>query len=361
MTLNTILRPNPSSGVPLYLQLADQLSRAIESGAFRPGEPMPGVRPLAQELVVHPNAIARAYKALEARGLVRPFPADTRGPDVTRGIAPGSDLGPALEKGWLASPRTTRPPAADCRSREEILRELATAREVQERLLPQEYPAERGLDCAGLCRPALGVGGDYFDFVRAAHQSLGVAIGDVSGKGMPAALLMATLRASLRGQTMGRAADLAGVMANLNVAVFESSASNRYASLFYAQFDAAFRTLAFVNAGHNPPFVVKARSGNVVRLDPSGPVIGLMRECTFVERRMAVESGDVLVAFTDGITDAMNAAGDEWGEERLAHAVARHMRLPARELAAQIMRDVDGFVGSARQHDDMTLVAIRIP
>jgi len=338
MTLNTMFRPNPSSGIPLYLQLADQLSRAIETGAFRPGEPMPGVRPLAQELVVHPNAIARAYQALEARGLVRPFNAG----------------------GWLATPHHERPRAADWRSREEILRDLAKASEVQERLLPQEYPAEHGLDCAGLCRPALGVGGDYFDFIRAANQSLGVAIGDVSGKGMPAALLMATLRASLRGQTMRRAADLAEVMANLNETVFESSAANRYASVFYAQFDAAFRTLAFVNAGHNPPLVVKAHGG-ILRLDPSGPVIGLMRECAFVEQRVAVESGDVLVAFTDGVSEAMNAAGDEWGEDRLIAAVARHRALPARELLARIMREVDAFVGGARQHDDMTLVAIRIP
>jgi phosphoserine phosphatase RsbU/P len=188
----------------------------------------------------------------------------TRG-DIRLLDAVAAQTGLALENS-----RLTAAIAEEVAIREKAKRELEIAREVQERLFPQEYPPIPGIVYAGACRPALGVGGDYYDFIPRSSNRLGIAIGDVSGKGIPAALLMATLRAYLRGQTTGHEAHLAGLMCNLNRLVYESSAPNRYATFFYGEYDAATSRLVYVNAGHNPPIVVRC-SGEIARLDVGGP------------------------------------------------------------------------------------------
>jgi phosphoserine phosphatase RsbU/P len=267
-----------------------------------------------------------------------------------------TQTGLALENG-----RLTEAIKLEVRAREKHRRELEIAHEVQERLFPQVYPPVTGLDYAGACRPALGVGGDYYDFIPLSKTELGIAIGDISGKGMPAALLMATLRAYVRGLTSNRQIDLASVMSRLNQLVFESSAANRYATFFYAEFDATSRTLTYVNAGHNAPMVFKTanRRRDVVRLDAGGPVIGLMEDCLYRQDRVTLDPGDVLVAFTDGISEAMNDADEEWGEERLIRTVQPHCDSAAATLIDQLMGAADDFVAGAPQHDDMTLIVLR--
>lgn len=264
--------------------------------------------------------------------------------------------GLALENG-----RLTETIKKEVAAREKQKREMEIAHEVQQRLFPQDYPAVDGIDYAGSCRPALGVGGDYYDFIHRS-KSLGIAIGDVSGKGVPAALLMATLRAFLRGQTLQPHADLGEVMANLNTLVFESSASNRYATFFYAELDCASRTLTYVNAGHNAPMIFRESDGGatVLRLDCGGPVIGLMEDCSYQQARVTLEPGDLLVAYTDGISEAMNADDEEWGEDRLMDAVRASRDAPAGSLIATILQAADAFVAGAPQHDDMTTLIVRI-
>jgi phosphoserine phosphatase RsbU/P len=261
-----------------------------------------------------------------------------------------AQTGLSLENG-----RLTEAIRAEAGAREKQNRELELGREVQQRLFPQQYPAIPGLDYAGACRAALGVGGDYYDFIPIPNGGLGIAIGDVSGKGISAALLMATLRAFVRGQAIDRDTDLSAVIANLNRLVFESSAQNRYATFFLGVFDSASRVLNFVNAGHNAPMVFRA-GGEVVQLEAGGTVVGLMREEAWVQGQVKLQAGDFLVAFTDGISEAMNDADDEWGEERLIEA-ARAMRgAPAKAILDHIVRSADGFVAGAPQYDDMTLI-----
>jgi sigma-B regulation protein RsbU (phosphoserine phosphatase) len=259
----------------------------------------------------------------------------------------------------LENSRLTAEIAAEVATREKARRELEIAHEVQERLFPQQYPPVAGLDYAGACRPASGIGGDYYDFIHVSDTKLGIAIGDVSGKGIPAALLMATLRAYLRGQTSRGGSDLASMMSTLNTLVYESSAANRYATFFFGQYDAATRVLDYVNCGHNPPMVFR-RAGTVVRLDTGGPVIGLIEQACYSQDSIALEAGDVLVAFTDGISEAMNARDEEWGEERLAAAVLPARTQPAGRLIERVMQEADTFVGGARQYDDMTVVIVRL-
>jgi sigma-B regulation protein RsbU (phosphoserine phosphatase) len=259
----------------------------------------------------------------------------------------------------LENSRLTAAVASEIAQRERMNRELEIAREVQERLFPQELPQFAGIDYAGSCRPALGVGGDYYDFIALSSGELGIAIGDVSGKGIPAALLMASLRASLRGQTIQPSRDLAQLMANVNRLVYESSTSNRYATFFYAEYDSASRLLRYVNAGHNPPLVFRAGC-DVMRLDTGGPVVGLLPGFPYQQGTITLQAGDLLVAFTDGISEAMNAADEEWGEDRLIECVNQAALTPADPLMKRIVAAADEFVAGAQQHDDMTIIVARI-
>ena len=268
-----------------------------------------------------------------------------------------AQTGLALENG-----RLTAAVAVEVAARAKQARDIEIARDVQQRLLPQEFPPIQGLDYAGTCRAALGVGGDYYDFIPLSKTRLGVAIGDVSGKGIPAALLMASLRAYLRGaQTIHHQADLTEVMRNLNMLVYESSAANRYATFFYGELDLPSRVLTYVNAGHNPPMLFRrtANSADVVRLDTGGPVIGLIEDCVYQQGSVALTEGDVLVAYTDGISEAMNAVNEEWGEDRMMAAVGPQRAASAATLIDVLMHAADTFVAGAPQHDDMTLLVVR--
>lgn len=266
-----------------------------------------------------------------------------------------AQTGLALENG-----RLTAAVAAEVAARAKQTRDIEIARDVQQRLFPQDYPPVPGLDYAGACRAALGVGGDYYDFIQLSKTELGIAIGDVSGKGIPASLLMASLRAYLRGaQTIHRHADLTEVMTNLNKLVYESSDANRYATFFYAELDVTSRALTYVNAGHNPPMVFR-RGGGVLRLDTGGPVVGLMEDCVYQQGCVTLAAGDVLVAYTDGISEAMNASDEEWGEERLMEAVQSDGAANAGALIGRLMVSADQFVAGAPQHDDMTLLVVRL-
>ena len=248
--------------------------------------------------------------------------------------------------------------AAEVAQRERLNRELEIAREVQERLFPQSCPAVDGLDYAGNCRPALGVGGDYYDFLPLTDGSLGIAVGDVSGKGIPAALLMASLQASLRGQTIAGQSDLAKLMSNINRLIFEATPANRYATFFYGQYEPSTRRFAYVNGGHNAPMVFRA--GEVLRLEDGGPAVGLFKPARYSQASIDLAPGDVLVLYTDGISEAMDSTEEEWGEDRLMEAVKACRNRPASEMIECLIRDADAFAAGAPQHDDMTLLVVKV-
>ena len=253
--------------------------------------------------------------------------------------------------------------AAEGAQRERMGREIEIAREVQERLFPQTIPVVAGIDLAGHCRPAQGVGGDYYDFIPLANGRLGIAIGDVSGKGISASLLMASLRASLRGMTMTSTEDLAGMLRNVNALVFEASQSNRYATFFYSEYDAATRVLTYVNAGHNAPLVLRGRE--VIHLEATGTVIGLLEDAVYEQAAVQLAVGDVVILFTDGISEAMTHDEEEWGEERMVAAVGGLLEddacsWSAGQLMDCIFTEADLFTAGAPQHDDMTVVVCRV-
>ncbi|MGH9869448.1 MAG: SpoIIE family protein phosphatase [Candidatus Polarisedimenticolia bacterium] len=262
----------------------------------------------------------------------------------------------------LENTRLTAAVAEEVAQRERMNREVEIAREVQERLFPQKLVSIAGLDYAGACRPALGVGGDYYDFLSLTDGRLGIAIADVSGKGIGAALLMASLQASLRGQTLQLSGAIARLLENVNQLVHDASPDNRYATFFYGQYDPATRRLGYVNAGHCPPMVLRRRGGRheIERLRAGGTVVGLFPAAAYTEGVITLEPGDLVVAYTDGISEAMNADDEEWGEQRLIEAAGACDGQPAADIIRTLMRAADAFAAGAPQHDDMTLVVARL-
>jgi sigma-B regulation protein RsbU (phosphoserine phosphatase) len=269
-----------------------------------------------------------------------------------------SQTGLALENAELLENLT-----AEISQRERFSREIEIAREVQQRLFPQTYPKVPGVDLAGFCRPAQAVGGDYYDYFLLGDGRLALCLGDISGKGISAALLMASLRASLRGIAGLQQGDIASLIRHVNNLVYESSATNRYATFFYAELDPAARLLTYVNAGHNAPYIL--RNKQAIPLEATGTVVGLLPDAEYAQGTIPMQSGDFLVAFTDGISEAMTRDEEEWGEDRM---IANAQELLERsggtctsqQLLDSILSAADKFTSGAPQHDDMTLLICRV-
>lgn len=291
--------------------------------------------------------------SLSAKRSEEPFtPTDLR---LLKSVA--AQTGLALENS-----RLTEAIATEAAQKERLNRELEIAREVQERLFPQEFPKVQGLEYYGHCRPALGVGGDYYDFIELPDGKFGFAIGDVSGKGIGASLMMASLQASLRGQAIHSGDDLASLMSNVNRLVYEASTTNRYATFFYAQYEAATRKLVYVNAGHNPPYLLRDGSDEPILLTEGGPVIGMLPPMlvSYSHGEVVLEPGDLIVGFTDGISEAMNPAEEEWGEEALLGYLNTIRDLSTQEIQDLCVSAADKFADGAKQHDDMTMIVLRV-
>lgn len=236
--------------------------------------------------------------------------------------------------------------------------EMELAKQVQSKLLPQRAPVLESVECAGACMQARAVGGDYFDFLDLGDGRLGLVLADVSGKGFPAALLMAGLQASLRSRLAHELADLPRSLGSVNQLLFSTSESNRFATLFLGLYDDSSRLLTYANCGHNPPLILRA-SGAIDRLQPTAPAIGLFEEweCRTGEAQLA--AGDLLVLFSDGVTEAWSDDGVEFGESRLIELLERDRALPLGELVDTVLARVREFSGS-EQEDDQTLLIARV-
>ena len=244
-----------------------------------------------------------------------------------------------------------------------IKREMEIARQVQARLFPQVLPPMKTLDYMGVCQPAFTIGGDYYDFLQLRSDQLGIALGDVVGKGIPSALLMASLYSAVRSFFLAQAVTVTQLMGNINRLMCASTDSNKFVTLFYGLYDEQRRTFTFVNAGHNPPIRFRPAydgSFQISRLKTGGTVIGLFKEINFKQETIEVQPGDVLVFFTDGLTEAKNSQGEEFGEERLCSLVEENIRLSATDLSSRIIDVVKEFVDSASLEDDLTLVVLKV-
>ena len=275
-------------------------------------------------------------------------------------------------------------------------REIKMAAEVQRHLFPVDGLESDALEIYGTCLPALGVGGDYYDYFEVDDSVTGIAIADVAGKGIAAALLMSTVQASLRCQLVSGNKSLTDVVSSMNRMLRRSTGVGGYATFFLSEFDKSTSRLTYVNAGHNPPMLVRngfglgeSRNGmfGVARapvslsnrsigantgigvhtakpfirlLTTGGPIIGTFLDEPYEQETIQLRSGDVLIIYTDGVTEALNSMSAEFGEEQLRRTVFEGLGLSAREIAQRIIAKVIEWQGQASQHDDITLIVVKV-
>jgi sigma-B regulation protein RsbU (phosphoserine phosphatase) len=248
------------------------------------------------------------------------------------------------------------------KEKERLESELAIAREVQNQLFPKDVPFTKSLELKGVCNPARMVSGDYYDFMSLPQGDLAFAIGDVAGKGISAALLMATIQSTMRTQLSahnGNPSPLsaAKLVGTLNRQLYATTSPEKYATFYFALYDDANHALTYTNAGHLAPMLV--RGNDIQMLDSTGTVVGAFPIAKYEERTVVLEHGDVLVAYTDGIVEPENVYGEMFGEDRLKDLLIKYAKADSAELIARAMEAVVQWTGEGELQDDMTMVVVR--
>jgi phosphoserine phosphatase RsbU/P len=252
---------------------------------------------------------------------------------------------------------------------EKLRRDLALAAEVQKRLLP-EHPPEAGIaQLAAVSLPARSVGGDYYDFLDVGEHRIGIALADIAGKGVAAALIMSVVQASLRILSADGEISLPQLAEKMNSFLHRSTRSNSYATFFYAEIDENSRRLRYVNAGHNPPYLLRSNNGRstgssdsseIQELTTGGAVIGLFPQMSYQEATVDLRPADLLIIFTDGVTEALNPKEEEFGEERLKGLLRQLVHLPVQEISSRISEELKNWIKDAAQHDDLTFIVLKV-
>ena len=240
----------------------------------------------------------------------------------------------------------------------ETYSQLDAACDVQRGFMEHEAPAIDSLSYSARCRQVYELGGDCYDFVQLPDNRLAGAVGDASGKGVAAALMISNVQSSLRTAALCSKNDLAGILRLVNRQVHATSRSGRYATLFFGVFDPATRILQYVNAGHNPPLVIR-RDGSTAWLEAGGPPVGIFPDSTYEQGSIQLDAGDVVLAYTDGVVEALSPNGEEWQVERLRQAATESGAEGADDIADGIFASMDEF-SRGRQTDDATVVVMRI-
>ena len=235
--------------------------------------------------------------------------------------------------------------------------EIRLAARIQTDLLPSSAPLIEGYDVAGTSVPAQVVGGDYFDFIPTDDNRMAVCLGDVSGKGLPASLLMANVQATLRGQTLLNVSPKVCIQ-RANKLLYLSTSPEKFVTLFYAILDPKLHRLSFSNAGHDNPFLLAA-DGRVQRLRTGGVVLSILEDFPYEEETVSLDPGDTLVVYSDGITEATNPSEVQFGEERLAKVIQDHQQESASGLVECIIKEANAFAAGKAQADDMTLLVVK--
>jgi sigma-B regulation protein RsbU (phosphoserine phosphatase) len=269
---------------------------------------------------------------------------------------------------------------AEQKEKERLQSELEIAHEVQEQLFPSNVSGTRTLEVYGICQPARTVSGDYYDFLCYGPDQMGIAVGDISGKGISAALLMATIHSAVRAYEQEQSVSMEAASASassrtatisarpdppspaqmlrlLNRHLFRSTQPEKYATLFLGFYDGDNRRFTYSNGGHLAPIIL-GQDGSVRRLEAGGMVVGLFDNMEYAEETVEVRAGDIFIAFSDGMTEPENEFG-EFGEERLLETISANRRLPLERIASHAIAAVKDWIGAVEQPDDITLVLAR--
>ena len=253
---------------------------------------------------------------------------------------------------------------------EKLRRDLALAAEVQKRLEPEASPEMAIGTLAAISVPARSVGGDYYDFFSIGNRRIAIALADVAGKGIAAALVTSIVYASLRIISADGNVSLPELAARMNHYLYRSTRSSSYATFFYAQVDEQNRQLHYVNAGHNPPYLIRRVLApgtplqrpvhDFAELSAGGTIIGMFPKADYEEGTVDLRPGDVFVAFTDGVPEALNPSEEEFGEDRLKDLLSRVAHLSAEEMSLRISEEVKNWIRDAPQYDDLTFIVMKV-
>ncbi|MDP2960475.1 MAG: SpoIIE family protein phosphatase [candidate division Zixibacteria bacterium] len=236
--------------------------------------------------------------------------------------------------------------------------ELLIARKIQESFLPPKDPVLTGLDISGINIPSEQVGGDYYDFIPIIEDQIGIVIGDVSGKGIPAALIMASFRASLKAEIRNNYA-IGTIFFKVNNLLYESIERENYVTAVYGVLDIKNRAFTFSNAGHNPP-ILRRKEGTIEYLTEGGVALGILQNHDYKEMVLGLNPGDLILFYTDGVTEAKNKAGEEFGTKRLEKILLENSNLKAREIQNKIFEEVKDFTENKPGQDDLTMIVIKV-
>jgi phosphoserine phosphatase RsbU/P len=241
-----------------------------------------------------------------------------------------------------------------------VNKELEVATEIQARFFPQQTPNLEGYEVAGCSIPAKDVGGDYYDFIPNPEPGQhGFVVADVTGKGVPASLLMATMRATLRANIQNNPNDIVQALRQVNGDIYRDSPVDKFITSIYCNLDYESHELSYVNSGHNPPYIVRANDNRIEELDQGGLMLGIMEEIDLPKATLSIDKGDILMLFSDGVTEATNPSGELFSEERFEQWLLDHIQLSAEEMKDALLKTLRDYADGSPQSDDITFIIVK--
>ena len=241
-----------------------------------------------------------------------------------------------------------------------VNKELEVATEIQARFFPQQTPNLEGYEVAGCSIPAKDVGGDYYDFIPNPEPGQhGFVVADVTGKGVPASLLMATMRATLRANIQNNPNDIVQALRQVNGDIYRDSPVDKFITSIYCNLDYESHELSYVNSGHNPPYIVRANDNRIEELDQGGLMLGIMEEIDLPKATLSIDKGDILMLFSDGVTEATNPSGELFSEERFEQWLLDHIQLSAEEMKDALLKTLRDYADGSSQSDDITFIIVK--
>lgn len=241
-----------------------------------------------------------------------------------------------------------------------VNKELEVATEIQARFFPQQTPNLEGYEVAGCSIPAKDVGGDYYDFIPNPEPCQhGFVVADVTGKGVPASLLMATMRATLRANIQNNPNDIVQALRQVNGDIYRDSPVDKFITSIYCNLDYESHELSYVNSGHNPPYIVRANDNRIEELDQGGVMLGIMEEIDLPKATLSIDKGDILMLFSDGVTEATNPSGELFSEERFEQWLLDHNQLSAEEMKDALLKTLQDYADGSPQSDDITFIIVK--
>jgi len=332
------------SGDPLHHQISQQLLAGILAGSLQEGAELLPARTLARKQRVSVHSVEQAYQDLAREGLL------TYGGDQRVSV---NVMSPE-QKQRLVLQRFL----ADTQERQRLEEELRMAQNIQAGLLPKTLPHNGRLQMAAACEPARAIGGDFYDYLPLDTHRFALVIADACGKGMPAAMVISPLQAIIKSEASHGSA-IAQIMPNLNQYVKRFASTKSFATLVYGVFDDRTGSFEFANAGHHPPMLVR-QNGRVEFLKTTGPALGLLAEAEHQIGTAKLRAGDCLLFYTDGVTETMNPAREEYGEQCLQDLLVRHRECGAQEIIDRITEDLNTFRAAALLQDDRTMMVLKV-